>query len=93
MMATAALPHTAACQCTAAGVCGRLIPENTTLCVPCQDGVCRGLHYGADPALTEARLNYLHAVALEVQRPGAVGAWLALREAALGRWPMELRDV
>jgi hypothetical protein len=87
----ATLPHTATCQCTAAGVCGRLIPEHTTICASCEVGMCQGLHYGADPALLEARLAYLQAVALEVEHTGAVGAWGALKAGLLGDWPESLR--
>lgn len=92
MMTT--LPNTAACQCTADGACGRITDGVAVLCHVCQDygpAACGALHYGADPALREAQRNYLHAVALEVRRPGSVGAWLALVAGALGDFPEELR--
>jgi hypothetical protein len=99
-MNTTALPNTAACTCPADGGCGRLIPEGTDRCAPCDAGV--HLHYG-DQALAleqqaranaEAKLAFLRGVALHCQLYGDVdaGAWKALLAAALGDYPKELQD-
>lgn len=91
------LPHTARCTCPSDGGCGRLIPEGTTLCMPCQtgqhilDGDQALLEAQDTLALAEGRLLFLQCLALDIQQTGAVTSWRALVDEAGKDWREERR--